>query len=649
MNDGRAGQSDSPRDCPPRWRALVIGLVFSLTGFYFGTYGYQIVQALVWGHTTLPVGGVFVLFIITGLAAALGLLWRRLRLQTAELLIIFVMTTITGAIGGAGGTAFLVPTLPAGHYYATAENNFEAFFEHIPWWLTVNDGRVIEAFYEANGSLYTLATLRAWAAPLTFWLIFTALLVLGTWALCNLVSEQWVSRERLTFPLAQLPLAMAGAGPTSGFWADRLMWIGFALPLVLQSANFVNYLHPAFPTVWVKARPVAQNLTRMPLRAIQPLYVAFFPFMIGVGYLLSLETSLSCWLFFWLRKLERVIAAMLGLGSGGPGEGITQLPLIWQQGTGALLTIGAVTAWIAYRSARKHLGNTDPEGVQVISSQASMIVLGVALVGLVAMSNAAGLPILIAVSFFVLRWLIALAWARVAAETGSGWIVQASGNVHGAVVAVTGTAGLAPTALPIVAMFRWFNRHQDEPSPQLLGAYKLRELGAIPRRQLRDAFLVAIVVAILFTTWTHLDIYYRHGAAMAETRQWYTDVGLQPWRVLESWIIRPMGPDFWQVGGYLLGGAVALLLRHASLTISSWPLHPLGYALANTMSMNYIWMPFLIAWLIKSAVLRYGGFKAYRRLVPLFMGLMLGDFVVAGMWGLYGVISSHRMYMHFPH
>jgi len=624
-------------------------VVLSCAGFYFGNYGYQIVQALAWGGTLLTLGGVFVLFVATVLAAGLGLIWRRLRLQRAELLVIFVMTTISGAIGGSGFVAFMVPLLPAGHYYATTENNWEAFFEHIPWWLTVNDPRAIKAFYEANGTLYSLATLRAWAAPLTFWLIFLTLLVLGTWALSNLISEQWVSRERLTFPLAQLPLAMTDAAPHKGFWTNRLMWIGFAIPLVLQSCNYINYLHPAFPGIWLKARPVGEALTSMPLAAIKPVHIAFFPFVIGVGYLLSLETSLSCWLFFWVRKAERVLCAAFGLGGGGTGEGIMQLPLINQQGTGALLALGAATLWIAYRVARGSLTSPRPEGVQVVSSQTSLIILAIALVGLVAMSHAAGMPIIIATSVFILRWLMALAWGRVAAETGSGWIVQTSGHVHDAVIAATGTVGLAPTALPMVVMLRSFSRHQDERFPQLLAAYKLKELGDIPRKQLRDAFVIAILISILFTTWTHLDTYYRHGAAMAATRSWYTSEGMGIWTTMRSWTDLPQGRDLWQIGGYLFGGAVALLLRGARLSIPSWPLHPLGYALAHTGSMGYMWMPFLIAWLIKSAVLHYGGFKVYQRLVPFFMGLIMGDFVAAGLWGLYGVVTSTQMYMFFPH
>jgi len=59
----------------------------------------------------------------------------------------------------------------------------------------------------------------------------------------------------------------------------------------------------------------------------------------------------------------------------------------------------------------------------------------------------------------------------------------------------------------------------------------------------------------------------------------------------------------------------------------SWPLHPIGFAMAGTGTMNSLWLPFLLAWAIKSATLRIGGMRAYRRAIPFFLGLIVGDFL----------------------
>jgi hypothetical protein len=45
--------------------------------------------------------------------------------------------------------------------------------------------------------------------------------------------------------------------------------------------------------------------------------------------------------------------------------------------------------------------------------------------------------------------------------------------------------------------------------------------------------------------------------------------------------------------------------------------------------MEYWWSTIALTWLIKLLLVRYGGLKAYVRARPLFLGLILGDALVA--------------------
>jgi hypothetical protein len=83
---------------------------------------------------------------------------------------------------------------------------------------------------------------------------------------------------------------------------------------------------------------------------------------------------------------------------------------------------------------------------------------------------------------------------------------------------------------------------------------------------------------------------------------------------------------------------------------SKWlrfPLHPLGYLIwcvapahaalvqHNTVrGIHLLWAPMFIAWLIKRTVIRYGGMRLYRRLLPIFLGLVLGQLLMIVFWTL---------------
>ncbi|HOM82392.1 MAG TPA: hypothetical protein PLZ94_11455, partial [Armatimonadota bacterium] len=79
-----------------------------------------------------------------------------------------------------------------------------------------------------------------------------------------------------------------------------------------------------------------------------------------------------------------------------------------------------------------------------------------------------------------------------------------------------------------------------------------------------------------------------------------------------------------------------------------WPLHPVGYVLGNTPSMVSFWCPFFVAWLAKLIILRVGGIRLYRRCIPFALGLILGDYVVPGIWGIVGLLTDTQMYLSFP-
>ena len=59
-------------------------------------------------------------------------------------------------------------------------------------------------------------------------------------------------------------------------------------------------------------------------------------------------------------------------------------------------------------------------------------------------------------------------------------------------------------------------------------------------------------------------------------------------------------------------------------------------------------LAFFLGWLAKWFTLRFGGMSAYRRALPFFLGLILGDYVIASLWTLFGIALGIDMYRCFP-
>ena len=91
-------------------------------------------------------------------------------------------------------------------------------------------------------------------------------------------------------------------------------------------------------------------------------------------------------------------------------------------------------------------------------------------------------------------------------------------------------------------------------------------------------------------------------------------------------------PDATAYGGFAVGVVVTILLIWLRASFTWWPLHPLAYAIAPTWAMSVFWFPFFLAWLVKSNVMRFGGVDGYRKLAPLMLGLIVGEFAMALFW-----------------
>ena len=219
-----------------------------------------------WGpYNSLVVTGSFLTIDFTTAAAILLLfatalfansLLRRFipsqSLSTGELSITYVMAAISCSICTMGLTLYLVPILPALHYLASDENQWAQVLQpYVPHWLVPQDDDAIRGFYEGISRAETIPWM-VWLKPLLAWMPVILGLYMVMIALAILFRRQWIERERLAYPLAQLPLTMASqesGRALNGFFRSPLMWAGFAIPFILTSVNGLHAYHHFVPQV----------------------------------------------------------------------------------------------------------------------------------------------------------------------------------------------------------------------------------------------------------------------------------------------------------------------------------------------------------------------------------------------------------------
>ena len=255
------------------------------------------------------------------------------------------------------------------------------------------------------------------------------------------------------------------------------------------------------------------------------------------------------------------------------------------------------------------------------------------ILGVVAMSLwlwRAGLPLWVAPLFLFGALVTFVSLTRIIAEAGLpmvfprniplDFVISGIGAKH---IGPTGIAALGPTVI-------WTESLASTMMAHTATGLKLTGEIAYRKRWLLLALAIAIGVSAVSTFWMSLWVTYREGAInVAGSVSYLPDY---TWEYVGRRVEENAGPNWsgWLVR--LLGGGVMAGLLVMYRRFLWWPLHPLGFVVSMDRVMDTAWFPVFVAWLTKSVLLKYGGLKAYRALIPVFYGLILGQFVAGGIW-----------------
>jgi len=263
--------------------------------------------------------------------------------------------------------------------------------------------------------------------------------------------------------------------------------------------------------------------------------------------------------------------------------------------------------------------------------------------------HVAGMTIGVSLLFIGILVLLAIAISRIRCELGFPVHDLERMGPHLALTRLGGTDSFSRSTLGAFTMFYWATRSfRTHPMPHQLEDLKLAEDSPSAMRGMLRAILAAGLFTIPICFLIHLNGYYNFGAATARVDIWRVNYGAEAFTRLESWLKSSESPIAGRWIAVAAGSAIAVALAIVRKRIVGFPLHPLGYAVANSWGMVNLWLPIMIGSVCKGVLLKVGGLRIYRKAVMFFFGLMLGEFVTGCSWTLLGIFSGIRTYDFWP-
>lgn len=593
---------------------------------------------------------VFVLFFLVLLNLAVKKIKPDWALQPGEFFVIYTMLSLSSALCSIDMIDILVPTLSHLTYFQPIEKRYEAVLPHVPKWLLVNDPAAAASYYVGQESIYDIALLRPWLRPLFIWFWFVLALFAVMGGLNLLFRKPWTQHEKLSYPVIQVPLLLVNE--TERLLRNRLFWVGFGTVAFLDVLNGLHHFYPLLPHIPVVHIVNIQDFfPERPWRDMGWTMVSFYPFAIALCFFMPLDLAFSCWFFYVLFKLQRVAVSYFGI-HGMPG-----LPYVEEQTCGGYYALALIALWMTrrhlLRTMRLALGASvdaqEPGERREARLAALLIFVGGAF--LIGFSIFHDMTPWIMCFFFVSYFLISVAVTRMRAELG-----YPSHDLHNIapgfqVVKFLGAPRMAKEHPRDLAMFGFYNfitrAYRAHPMPHGLEALRIAERMKMDHMRYMLAMGVAVVAGTITAFWAVLWVFTKYGGSnISGVGEWF---GREIWMHVDRWFTAPEPHQPYPTYAILVGLLFSLGLAALRMNLLWWPFHPVGYAVSGSWSMEQLWMCFMTAWLIKLVLLRYGGARAYRPAVPLFVGIMLGDFLIGTFWTIYGVVTEQNVYHFWPY
>lgn len=499
---------------------------------------------------------------------------------------------------------------------------------------------------------------RVWLVPIAAWGGWMALVLATLFAITALLRRQWTGNERYPLPMAQPCIALLGEPrdelhPFAGIWRNRMMWAGFIVTLVWCVLRAWRMYNPNVPDVSINV--ALQTYFDDPGwgRMWDDVTIRVSSLTLGLALFMELHVLLSMVVGYLLFRSQYWLGEQYGLAAD------REYPYVDQQQLGAYLMYALLILWFTrkhwWRVVRVALGAQTGMADEALTYRGGLLTLAATLAGMYGWARWVGLRPEAMLLFFAAVVATGLTAARLRAECG------------------TPSTGFMPTSfiyvLPLLGGLSVFGAQgvifatfaaaliTSKGFCQLPGLQvELVEVGRrlhVRRRQVVMTVALGVGGAIVIGGWVYLSSLYAIGAqnypiVTAEfvgqgNFKVFTELvaaggGTAPTDTAVAWF---RNPRLWGLCGAAGVTALIAFLRQA---FAGFWFHPIGFITAATPMAVEAWGSFLLAWIIRFAILKLGGAITVRtKLLPFASGMVFGT-VAAYM--LFGLVKAYLYYFH---
>ncbi len=670
------GRAPEPVVPPSRVRSWIIPAALLLCCLQAGVYiTIKNTQGIILTTTLIPVMGFGLLFalviLLNPLISLIGKRGRSRRLNRIELVCLFTSLLVTAGFSTFGPASHLIPlmTAPWNPEWNTPQRGWDEHLTNpeqpiLGPRLYITDEEAVRTFREGvlvhppvEGApfgeylAYYWEVAQAipwshWVQPLFLWIIFILACYGVFYSLSCLVLRYWSEREKLTFPLAQLPAAIMPDDHDRrlfpAIFYRPAFWMGFAISgfiLSWNAAAAAGWLIPDFRiTLGLGTNEFGQMVEGTPLEGLGGYFRALIVFTaIGLAFLLPTQVGSSIWGYTLFGQLLILLGIWLGFGetwADFPYDGRSTTNFLTAQGGGALLTFAGISL---YRCLREYWylarGRPAAESARLTLP---VIWLGVSSAVIVLWMAFNQISLVWACAYVLFLCLVTVGVMRIVAETSMYWFVGSFGFFHLFSVLGLGkfVSGLVVAPLlPIYSIF--FAGKETFVAPNVMNAAKIQKDANQGHRAFHVNLILCITVTVVFAlVFTVFLAYMRGGQQMAgwfyavanidtvNATQALIEEGYDELTVNTAW--------FFFGAGWLL---FTLWIRQRVF----WFPHPIGLILLCVPILRLIWFSFFIGWVAKKITVRYGGKQTFDMVKLIFIGLIFGEIISVFAWGMMGL------------